>query len=144
MVYYVTMSRVPVCSLILVLATGCYLSGGRGGDAPVDASTGEDVAVACEEAKLRTSGMAEPFAVGGRCEFLVVCSSEIITGRLAEEIVVRFPSMTCSPRPDYSCDADAASSCIAYVGTLDAEQYAAGCELTRMEEVTSVVCAGDL
>jgi len=131
-------------ALALVTLTACHLSHERStpdADAP---ASGDGAAVGCDEGKLRTSGMAEPFAAGNRCEFLVVCSSEYVAGRLEEEIVVRFPSMTCSGRPDGACDGDAVSSCIAYLGTLDEDQYSTGCELTLMDEVTSLVCAGDI
>jgi hypothetical protein len=88
--------------------------------------------------------MPSRVTAASRCEFLLVCSGEHIAGRLEEEIVVRFPAMACSGRPDDACDEGAVSSCIAYLGTLDAEQHAAGCELTLMEEISSLVCAGDL
>lgn len=143
-VYTVNMwSRVAALVGCLTCA-GCHLSDDRthsGSDATTPDDPGTD---ACAEEKFRTSGMAEEFGIGARCEFLVVCADEPISGSLEEAIVVRFPTMTCSFHPDYSCDRAAVSSCIAYVGTLSAEQYDSGCELSLMGVVTSIVCAGDL
>ena len=99
----------------------------------------------CVEQKFTTSGMADPFELDGRCEFLVLCLSEPVHGTLEQAIMRGFPEMECTTQIDYTCDGvPALASCIQYVEDLSREEYNSGCLLSNRTEMLRMVCAGDL
>jgi len=149
------MRRVAILSLLLA---GCYQShrastdrsdaGARvrrdaGGPARVDAGgpVRVDAGLACDESKLRTSGLVEGWGVGRRCELIVVCTEEMSAW---PEVLTWFPDATCRAETDFACGGEGRMSCLASVGVLDADAYEAACWLTLNWDVRAVVCAGDL
>ncbi len=138
--------RASAIALVLLLP-GCYLSHGL--PAGADASPGRDAgsvshdagARACDESKLRTSGLVEPWAPGSRCETLVAC---LDTSEAIDAARVAFPGMECRDGIDPACAGIAASSCSLFVGTLSSADYDAACALTLRDDVAALVCAGDL
>ena len=128
-------AAVVVLSLAAVLASsGCYLSHGAS-DAERDAGA------ACEESKLRTSGLVEPWAPGSFCDVLVAC---VGTSAAMDAARASFPELTCRDAIDPVCVGVAPTSCSVRVGTLSNADYHAACALTLRSDVAALVCSGDL
>ena len=147
------MRRALATTFLLFAMPGCYLSHGRGESRPDAGPARRDAGVIttdagvittdagdCDRSKLRTSGLAEDFALGARCEFLVVCM-EVPRFDLVR---ADFPDARCDPPLDFACGGEGNDSCVANVGVLDEAEVDAGCALTLVTEVVAVVCAGDL
>jgi hypothetical protein len=125
--------------VLALLLAGCYASHGRG-DA-LDAGRFDAGRVdpgTCDESKLHTSGLAESFALGAQCEFLVACFDA------PRDDLFELAGATCTGEVDYACGDRGVRSCIAHVDTIDEAEHALGCMLTLAPEVNAVVCAGDL
>lgn len=91
-----------------------------------------------------TSGMAEAFDLGARCEFLVACSTrELPSGRLPP-LREWFPDARCGNGTTWGCPDGTASFCEAYVDVLDPSEVIAGCALSLVPDIDALLCGGDL
>lgn len=125
---------------LVLLAPGCYLSHGVTEGADADAPP-DTTSTACDESKLRTSGLVEPWARGSRCELLVAC---VDTSEAMVAAQSSFPGLACRDGIDPACVGAAPTSCMVHVGTLSDAEYDAACALTLRDDVAALVCAGDL
>lgn len=125
----------------MLFASGCYLA--HGPSTGVDAAARPDagVASACDESKLRTSGIVEPWAPGSFCDLLVACVS---TGEAMDAARAAFPGLACRDGIDAVCVGVGPTSCSVSVGSLTDAEYEAACALTLRSDVGALVCAGDL
>ncbi len=127
-----------------LLVAGCYQSHRVAEmDAGLrrDAGAGPDAALACDESKLRTSGLVEPWAPGSLCDVLVACVS---TGEAMDAARAAFPGLLCRDGIDAVCVGVGPTSCSVSVGTLSGAEYDAACALTLRPDVAALVCSGDL
>ena len=131
-----------------LLASGCYLShsptDGDAGTTRRDAgapTVDAGITTACDESKLRTSGIVEPWGPGARCEELIAC---VGTGEAMDAARAAFPGLVCRDGLDALCVGVGPTSCSVFVGALSATQYEAACALTLRDDVGALYCAGDL
>lgn len=133
---------VRAASVIGVLfASGCYLAHGLAPGPDASARRDAGAASACDESKLRTSGLVEPWAPGSFCDILVAC---VRTGEAMDAARAAFPGLACRDGIDAVCVGVGPTSCAVSIGTLTEADYEAACALTRRPDVNALVCSGDL
>jgi hypothetical protein len=113
----------------------------------------EAPAPSCDDTKMRTSGMAESFAQGARCDFLYLCTALADREPFESLVLEHFPEAECAEGRDClehmgaeicACDEGATGHCKLWIEEIDAEEAAAGCTLSRNRQVNHLTCAGDL
>jgi hypothetical protein len=104
-----------------------------------------EITEACAPAKFRgTSGIAEPFAVGNACEFLIACSQQPLAAGLSENFLAEFPDARCEDGSTFGCPAGTASYCQLFIETVDSMEAVAACRLSTQTSVERLICGGDL
>lgn len=100
----------------------------------------------CDTTKIwGTSGMAEPFQAGARCEFLILCSTESLAASgLSELMAGYYADARCGDGSAIGCPAGTASFCEPYIEQVDTVDIAAACSASRLDDVHRILCGGDL
>lgn len=122
-----------------LLSVGCYRSHRVASDASVRRDAGP--VLLCDESKLRTAGLVEPWAPGSFCDVVVAC---VGTAEAMDATREAFPELVCRDGLDALCVGVGPTSCSVGVGTLSSAQYDAACALSLRDDVGALYCAGDL
>jgi len=91
-----------------------------------------------------TSGMAEPFALGASCEFLIACSTQPIDAGLGPAFLAHYPDARCIDGGTFGCPTGTASHCEAFIRIVDESDALAACAISLEETVERIICGGDL
>jgi hypothetical protein len=92
-----------------------------------------------------TSGMAEAFDLGARCEFFIACApTNLSANDLDETVRGYFPEARCGDGTTFGCPDGTASFCEVYIEDVDASEVVAACAVSLVEGVRRIFCGGDL